>query len=303
MLPYLYVVITMSNTILVPTDGSTPARMAIQHARLLAEALAAEVHLLCVSEDEEGGLLDGVGEDAEFSDADDVVQTAAREFDGSAVETAIRGGDPAETILDYAEEISATLIVMGTHGRTGVHRFVSGSVTEQVTRLSEIPVFTLRADAETTMPDSYERILVPTDGSECAEAAVEEAVRLADAFDAEVHVVSVVDVNTVAAQSELTNARLVLDELEEQAEMATERIVELLDEHGIEGRTAVVQSAPATGIMDYADGHGIDVIVMGTHGRSGIGRFLLGSTTERLIRHAGVPVLSVRVGEGEQEEE
>jgi nucleotide-binding universal stress UspA family protein len=321
------VVITVTETILVPTDGSVPATTATHHARLVAAATGADVEVLSVVPP--GGLLDSASDPRTVAEA--AAEDAARvlgggdasdhqsvrdrvaaenedvepdppepdppEPDGFTVTTAVREGDPAETILAYARTVSADLIVMGTHGRTGVNRVVSGSVTERVTRVSDVPVFTVRADGATPTPDTYDTVLLPTDGSDCAEAAVDHAVALAEAFDAEIDVVSVVDVNTVAAQSELTNARLVLDELEGQAENAIERVVDRVSEVGIAGETAVIQGAPASGVMDYAEEAGVDLIVMGTHGRSGIDRFLLGSTTERLIRHASVPVVSVR-GDG-----
>jgi nucleotide-binding universal stress UspA family protein len=321
------VVITVTETILVPTDGSVPATTATHHARLVAAATGADVEVLSVVPP--GGLLDSASDPRTVAEAaaedaarvlgggdasdhqsvrdrvaaenEDVETDSAEpdppEPDGFTVTTAVREGDPAETILAYARTVSADLIVMGTHGRTGVNRVVSGSVTERVTRVSDVPVFTVRADGATPTPDTYDTVLLPTDGSDCAEAAVDHAVALAEAFDAEIDVVSVVDVNTVAAQSELTNARLVLDELEGQAENAIERVVDRVSEAGIAGETAVIQGAPASGVMDYAEEAGVDLIVMGTHGRSGIDRFLLGSTTERLIRHASVPVVSVR-GDG-----
>jgi nucleotide-binding universal stress UspA family protein len=295
----------MTETILVPTDGSDPAAAAARHARLLADALDAEIHVLSVVSGD-GGRAPGSEDDRPAIDrAAERGEDTARVAGDRVGETDVREGDPAEEIVAAAEAVGATLITMGTHGRTGVRRFVAGSVTEQVTRLADVPVFTVRTDSNTgsDTPDDYERILLPTDGSACAEAAVEEAIQLARAFDAEIHALSVVDVNSVATQSELTNAGVILDQLKEQSEMAVERVVRQVAEAGIDSETAVLQSGPARGIVDYTEDNGIDVIVMGTHGRSGLGRFLLGSTTERLIRNADVPVLSVRSEEVSEAEE
>lgn len=280
----------MTDTILLPTDGSAPATVAARHASLLAAGFDAEIHVLSVVP--EGGAFHGVDDPGEAAEA--AVESATTELGDVSVTTAVREGDPAETIVEYADAAHADLIVMGTHGRTGVRRMVSGSVTEHVTRAADVPVFTVRGDGETPAPADYEDVLVPTDGSGCAEAAVDVALDLATAFDAEIHAVSVVDVNTVAAQSELTNARLVLDELEDQAQAAVDRVADRTRSRGLGGETAVLQGSPASALMDYTEENGVDVVVMGTHGRSGLGRFLLGSTTERLIRHASVPVMSVR---------
>ncbi|MEZ3142853.1 universal stress protein [Halobaculum sp. MBLA0143] len=294
----------MTDTILVPTDGSDPAAAAARHARLLATGLGADVRVLSVVPEGGSGGQENPRTAAESAAADAAALVGGSDADAgeTTVEatTVVRQGDPAETILEYADAAHADLIVMGTHGRTGVDRVVSGSVTEHVTRLSEVPVFTARG-SETPAPTTYDRLLLPTDGSDCAEVAVAAAIDLARALDASVDVVSVVDVNTVAAQSELTNARLVVDELEHQAQAGVERVADRLAQAGVGGETAVVQGTPATGIADYADDSGADLIVMGTHGRSGLGRFLLGSTTERLIRHAPVPVLSVRAGDANGE--
>lgn len=298
----------MTQTILVPTDGSDPAAAAARHAGLLADALEADVHVLSVAP---GGdrRFDGEDDRPAIDRARERAEDTARVVGDRVVETTIREGNPADAVVSYAEEVGATLIAMGTHGRTGVRRFVAGSVTEQVTRLADVPVFTVRTDStvEAGAPEAYDRILLPTDGSECAEAAVEEAIRLATAFDAEVHVLSVVDVNGLAARSELTNPGMILDEFEEQAEDAVDRIARRVAEAGLDSATDVLQSSPARGIGNYVDDNGIDLIVMGTHGRSGLGRVLLGSTTERLIRNADVPVLSVRAqededGDGERDE-
>ena len=297
------VVTTVTDTILVPTDGSEPAAAAARHARLLATELDAAVHVLSVVSDVGGRENPRTVAEGAAADAASLISGEDTSAAGTAIEatTTVREGEPAETILTHADEIGADLIVMGTHGRTGVDRVVSGSVTEHVTRHSEVPVFTVRGDA--AVPTRYERLLLPTDGSSCAETAVDQAAQLATAFDATVEVVSVVDVNTVASQSELTNARQVVGELETQSETAVERVADRLREAGVTAETVVLQGTPATTIADRAEETGADLIVMGTHGRTGIGRFLLGSTTERLIRHAPTPVLSVRAPEADESDE
>jgi nucleotide-binding universal stress UspA family protein len=297
------VVTTVTDTILVPTDGSDPAGAAARHARLLATELDAAVHVLSVVSDVGGRENPRTVAEGAAADAASLIGGEDTSAVGTAIEatTAVREGEPAETILTHADEIGADLIVMGTHGRTGVDRVVSGSVTEHVTRHSEVPVFTVRGDEP--VPTRYERLLLPTDGSSCAETAVDQAARLATAFGATVEVVSVVDVNTVASQSELVNARQVVGEIETQSETAVERVADRLREAGVTTETVVLQGTPATTVADRAEETGADLIVMGTHGRTGIGRFLLGSTTERLIRHAPTPVLSVRAAESDETEE
>jgi nucleotide-binding universal stress UspA family protein len=136
----------------------------------------------------------------------------------------------------------------------------------------------------------YDHILLPTDGSEAAEAAVDHAVRLARTFDATVHVLSVVE-HIPAVEMD---AAVVHERLSESADRAVDRAVERLDAAGVDHASAVRDGSAHRAILDEADEVGADLIVMGTHGRSGVGRVLLGSVTERVVRGADAPVMAVR---------
>ncbi|WP_336134531.1 universal stress protein [Natronomonas amylolytica] len=137
----------------------------------------------------------------------------------------------------------------------------------------------------------YDDILVPTDGSACAAAAVEEAIGHANTHDARLHVLYVVDESRVPAeeQPELYDA---LEAEGEEAIADARTRAKAADVTSI--RAAIGAGAPHQVILDYADDNGIDLIVMGTHGRSGFERALLGSVTERVLRTADQPVLTVR---------
>ena len=142
----------------------------------------------------------------------------------------------------------------------------------------------------------YERILVPIDGSETAAAAADHAIELARAFDAEIHPVYVVETN-VGPTTGLVD---VLEALEEAGEEAVEAVRERAAEAGIDRVDGgVLRGTPHRAILDYADAHDVDLIVMGTHGRTGLDRYLLGSIAERVVRLADVPVLTVRRAEAE----
>ncbi len=136
----------------------------------------------------------------------------------------------------------------------------------------------------------YDEILLPTDGSAAAEAAVDHAVRLATAFDGRVHVLSVVEPVPAVEM----DAALVHERLREGADRAVDRAVERLDAAGVETTTAVRDGGAHRAILDHAGETEADLVVMGTHGRTGVGRVLLGSVTERVVRRADAPVLSVR---------
>jgi nucleotide-binding universal stress UspA family protein len=142
----------------------------------------------------------------------------------------------------------------------------------------------------------YDRILVPTDGSECADAAATEAVDLAATFEAALHVVYVVD---VAALPSTIDVGYVSEALEDAGEEAIERVRDRAAAAGVEDvETEVVYGTPHRSILQYADEADVDLIVMGTHGRSGLERYLLGSVTEKVVRTADAPVLTVRPEDG-----
>jgi nucleotide-binding universal stress UspA family protein len=140
--------------------------------------------------------------------------------------------------------------------------------------------------------DMYDRILLPTDGSEGNDRAVGEAIDLAAETGAELHVLFVVEELPYAP--EMTEDRLEV-QLRGIGEEATETIRERAEEAGVTAQTAIEDGTPHLEILGYVDREMIDLVVMGTHGRNGLDKYLLGSVTERVVRSADVPVLTVRV--------
>ncbi|SEW16387.1 Nucleotide-binding universal stress protein, UspA family [Halobacterium jilantaiense] len=143
------------------------------------------------------------------------------------------------------------------------------------------------------MSDVYETILLPTDGSEGTAAAAEHAGTIAAQFDATVHVVSVADERNRFESPSAGLAGEAWDERErERAEATTrETAAALPDEVSVE--TAVVDGIPHEAIVEYAESAGVDVVVMGTHGRTGLDHYLVGSVAEKVVRTSPVPVLTV----------
>lgn len=139
--------------------------------------------------------------------------------------------------------------------------------------------------------DNYDRILVPTDGSEGAEVTVEHAAEIAEKFDAEVHTVYVVDVRAASTQEVILG---LMEELREIGDRATESIAEQLQESGVEAVTEVEEGIPHKEINSYVEENDINLVVMGTHGRTGLNRLMVGSTTEKVVRTSTVPVMTVR---------
>ncbi|MFC7238415.1 MULTISPECIES: universal stress protein [Natronosalvus] len=147
----------------------------------------------------------------------------------------------------------------------------------------------------------YECILVPTDGSVEGERAVEYAIDLARLHDATVRAIYVVNAANYGGLPMETAWDGITDALREEGEAAVERVVELAPDD-VTVETQVLEGSPSRVIVAEAQPEKCDLVVMGTHGRGGIDRLLLGSVTERVVRRAGVPVLTVRV-DGDRDDE
>ncbi|MFC4448195.1 universal stress protein [Halorussus aquaticus] len=149
----------------------------------------------------------------------------------------------------------------------------------------------------------YDRILVPTDGSSETERAVEHAAELAAAHGAELHAVYVVNSATFAGLHMETSWEGVDDVLREEGQSALERVEEIASSHGVEVTSSILDGSPSRRIVEYAESEDCDLVVMGTHGRGGIDRLLLGSVAEGVVRACSVPVLTVQVGVEEESAE
>jgi nucleotide-binding universal stress UspA family protein len=149
---------------------------------------------------------------------------------------------------------------------------------------------------------TYDRILVPTDGSEGVERAIEHAVEVATDDGATLHGLYVLSTDAYAGLAMESSWESVDRLLREDAETAVARVREIAErmDAGVPVETAVVEGKPSREIVRYAESEGCDLVVMGTHGRGGIDRLLLGSVAESVIRASSIPVTAVPVGaEGE----
>lgn len=288
----------MIDTILVPTDGSPGAEATIDHALEFARADGASVHALSVVAAPDGpptltaDQREELAADATRRGREMTIRITdrAEERDVSASRE-IREGVPYEEILAAVDEHDVDLVLMGTHGRTGADRARLGSTTERVIALADVPVLSVRlSDGEAAPVEGYDRIVVPTDGSDAAERAAEAALDVASTYDATVHAVYVVDTTTYALEDA---PRSIVGLLSEGGENATETIAELARERNLEATTAVRRGQPATMLLEYATSVDADLLAMGTRGQAaGEGR-LLGSTTARVVRRSEIPVLTI----------
>ncbi|QCC50123.1 universal stress protein [Halapricum salinum] len=283
----------MYEDILFPFDGSEGAAETLHHAAEIANWTDGEIQLLYVADTTEYSTtrVQSTVVDGQVEHGEDVLETAAETLDSLAADysTDVVQGAPAETIVEYAEKYDYDVIVMPTQGRQGLSRYLLGSVTEKVVRLSSIPVLTSRMNPDDAFEFPYEQLLLATDGSQSAEHAAMHGLDLAAALDATVHALSAVETAVMGPDVEdVTNAG------RDAAEEAVDTIANAAQRRGIDDIVRHVEDgAPAETILDVIESEDIDAVVMGTTGRRGITRILLGSVAEKTVRSAPVPVITV----------
>ena len=268
----------MYDRILTPTDGSDVSVVAAETAFALARRFDAVVHVVHVLEDGDPGRGERLVAAVDEVAADVDVRT----------ETAVLDDPPQvhDAIVDYVGEHEVDCVVMGTHGEAHPDRRVLGSVAERTIREAPVPVMTVNEGA--ALASTFDTVLVPTDGSEGAMAAAVHAVDVAAEADATIHVVHVVS-STIADDLAGT-----VDPLEERGRRALEAVVDVARESNVASvEASLLTGVPHRAISEYAATQDVDLVVMGTHGRSGVSRHFLGSVTERVARRVDVPVVAV----------
>lgn len=291
----------MFTRILVPTDFSRPSDAALVYARELADKIGANLHILHV--------VDNLFLRTVLADPRDYEAAALRQLqsrvsgdDPGAVLTVERSETPADEIIRYAGIHDIGLIVMGTHGRGRMAHLLLGSVAEKVARTSPCPVLTLR-EAPGPAPCDGLRILVPVDFSGPADAALSCARNLAGQMRASIRLLHVIEHSAIGTSfgSEFfipppTEVRAgQMAEAQRQLSRLT-----LAGSLGAVVTSDLIFGPSGTMITAYAKDGGFDLIIMGTHGRSGLAHLLMGSIAASVIRTAPCPVLTVRAGSVER---
>lgn len=282
----------MYSKILVPLDGSSLSEQVLPHAQKLSQCFDAPVDFVCAVEIEE--VPEAIVADAQ-QDCGKYLQRIA---DSSALELkpgcVVKPGIPAEVILDQAEAEEGTLIVMATHGYSGLQRWILGSVAHKVVQAATTPVLLIPAGAKS--PEGgmveFERIIVPLDGSPAAEHILPYATALCKAFDSEI-----ILLRAYIARFPGSTIRMheVTQIVRDSAENYLQEKVRQLQSNGVEKVSyEVLHGIPAEQITDFALRTPNSLTAMCTHGRHGVGRWLLGSVTDAVIHSSEEPVLVIR---------
>lgn len=300
----------MYSKILVPLDGSKLSEAILPYARSLAGSLKIPVELLVViepdvistfSDPKHGRYMDIVETDMKRNGVD-YLEKVARTFpDALAATCSARIGNPAETILEQASEGEDTLIAMSTHGRSGVKRWILGSIADKVLHAARSHLLLVRSDGkgEVAQELSLKTVVVPLDGSHLAEGVLPRVAALAKKTKMEVILLRAypmaIQAFYVEAEAYMPDfERLSADSKAEASRYLDEKVKQLQSE-GLEKVSYVVsQGDAADEIISMARQSSDNLVAMCTHGRSGVGRWVLGSVTDRVVRHCGDPVLVVR---------
>jgi nucleotide-binding universal stress UspA family protein len=288
------------NSFVVALDGSACSARALEVALALAHIEDSKVAVCSVAAPLPvfpASAPDVMGEEAlaELRDqAQRVVDGAAAKLRaaGVAAEGSVLVGDPVVEIVDFATKRGAGAIIVGTHGRSGLKRLFLGSVAEGVLRASLLPVIIIREEAH--IPSDGGAILVPVDGSEAATHALDIAANFAASLDETLVVAAVVDLAQAGVMSG-GQPQLVAESIDalqtEAQDIVDDAVNRVADQAATSSRIA--QGTPAQEIERLAAELHVSFIVMGSHGRSGLGRLLVGSVAEGVVRAAPVPVMVV----------
>ena len=291
--------------VLVPVDYSEASLQAVRVAKSVAGA-DADVTIVYVAQDYDltlhpltwiGGPLPNYSEERLLHG----LRQWTREHKLGDVKLAVRKGDPGTQVCEFADGIGCKLIVIPSHGRHGLSRLLMGSVAERIVRHCHCSTLVLRRTTEvesvpTSPADFFPRksVLVPIDFSDASLRSIETALEVAGHRD-RIHIVSVVPTLDFA---ELADAGVMSDE--DRINSCREYMSRFLAGHGYGSlQTHACVGDPGTMIVEHAGKVNADLIVMPSHGRHGLKRLVLGSTTERVLRHSEIPLLVLRATKNE----
>jgi nucleotide-binding universal stress UspA family protein len=298
--------VNMYTRMVIPLDGSQVAEQVLPYARFLAKKLAIPVHLLQVidpdavallANPEKGRYIDTIVHDiTESSRA--YLKTIAQSIPGASVQYQIEKGKPEDILIEQAAADKDSLIIMATHGRSGIRRWLLGSVADKVLHGATNHVLLIRAieQGKSAGESVLKTVVVPLDGSPLAEQVLPHVADLAKRLGLQIILTRAYALPSAAAPDAYgTYTEELINQLETETREYLAGKVEGLKEKGLKNITTVPDFGyGAEEIIKLARQTPDNFIAMCSHGRSGIRRWVLGSVTERVVQHSGDPVLIIR---------
>lgn len=311
----------MYSKVIVPLDGSEFSEMALPYARLVAGSLSIPIELVEAYDVLPAALHD---HQAVFATKRMLEEAQRRSQEylsrirdelnsmGHAASTMTLAGFPPQTVGDWAGGDSATLVVMSTHGRGGITRWAFGSIADKLLHSVPNPVLLVRSGgAERPATEEFKTVLVPLDGSELSESSLPHAASMATALGARVSLLRVTatadyydfhlsqslgETGVAANPQHISAEQLVEADAEQARQLLGQAAQSMASEFGFANEVQVchMQSQNVAQAIEDKAASEHTLVVTTSHGRSGINRLVLGSVTDRVVRHSSVPVLVVR---------
>lgn len=285
----------MYSKILVPLDGSNVSEQIVPYARFFADAYGIPVELLRITDPDARPPFWPPETSGQY------LKKIAAEYFSGTTSTAAEVGAPATVIVDHAKIDPSCLIAMATHGISGARRWLLGSVTSKVVQTATNPLLLIRPThtPDALTPVKMDQIFVALDGSGLAEKTLPHACALTKRLNLEMQLLRVyslpVDAYVVADGVIAQGPAQYREELARQAQDYLDGKVAGLRAEGFKRVVAIaLEGDAASEIIDLGRKAPNSLIAMSTHGRSGIGRWVLGSVAEKIIQNAHNPVLLIR---------
>ncbi|MDH3269432.1 MAG: universal stress protein [Ignavibacteria bacterium] len=293
--------------ILFPTDFSRCADQALAHAVFLAEKYDAEIHVLHVVtlfNDQPSIISNQITEtEATIRKLEDIAEKQLDKFvdakgsdDMKIITVTKREISAAPAILEYSSDNNIDLIVMGTHGRRGLGHLLLGSAAEEVVRLAACPVFTIRELKEPKPVMKINNILVPIDFSNYSKSALTYATEIAQSYNAHLQVLHIIE-ETMHPAFSVTGKSSIFDlvpGIRDESRKRVDKMLEDIDSGKVKLNVYIQAGRAASDIIKFAKENSTDLIVIATHGLTGLEHMLLGSVAEKVVRMVHCPVFTVK---------
>jgi nucleotide-binding universal stress UspA family protein len=292
------------SNILFPTDFSPCADQAMEHAVYLSRKYGAELHILNASSihveiADYSGYVEKINaelKEAAINNINSAIK--AHKADDLKIKQVLCSPKPAgPMIIQYAGTQGIDLIVMGTHGRRGLGHLFLGSIAEEVVRLAPCPVFTVRELKEPMPVEEIERILVPIDFSDHSKKALRYAKEMAAIYGARLQLLHVIEEPIYPAFYTTAHNAVSFTskpDVRAEAEKEMERFLKETSGTDFAADINVINGRAARDIVKFAESNATDLIVIATHGLTGIKHLLMGSVAEKVVRLAPCPVFTMK---------
>jgi len=290
----------MLEKILVPLDGSKLAELSLIYLEELANTFNSDIFIIHVCEKPDSKFCHTAQVYLEKVASDLQIQLT-KAGSSATVQSATLEGKPAAEIIQYAQQKQINLIIITSHGRTGIKAWVMGSIANKVVHLSHLPTLLIRnplSDAEGLPGNIFRKILVPLDGSESGESSLPYVKEIAKKFDSEVTLLSIVEggerVHSIGGLDYIQFPVEFIDVMKKESENYLARVSKTLTDSGIIVQNVVREGNAAEEIVTFGNENNIGLITLSSYGKSDSHEWVLGSVANKVLHVSKLPMLLVR---------